>query len=110
MRPEYDLIEGFKYPYDGMLKARDEAERAALGVLACLLRQTGINHELNAVDYESRHHVVSELAAIIREAHKDVRNKQREEDAQLAFEVLLHGHGKSQKEKVRDAILEGRKP
>lgn len=58
---------GEKYPFHGK-PPTDDAERAALGVLANLCDRRGIKHELNNTDDDIKDEIVTTLAAIIRKA------------------------------------------
>ena len=57
------------HPYDDR-PPKDNAQLAALAVLADLRNRRGIGHELEQVDRSIREEIVDDLAAIIRAAAK----------------------------------------
>jgi hypothetical protein len=58
---------GVEHPYDDRVPG-DAAHQAALGVLADLSGRSGIGHQLECVDPETRTELVDALAAVIRVA------------------------------------------
>jgi hypothetical protein len=56
-----------EFPYHGR-KPKDNAELAALAVLAALEDRRGVGHELTSVDDDDKRVIVESLAAIIRTA------------------------------------------
>lgn len=65
---KFRLKHGAEYPFNGRAPT-DDAERAALGVLADLCDRRGIKHELQDTDDDIKEEIVTSLAAIIRLAH-----------------------------------------
>ena len=68
MTPQDWISHGAEFPYVEGFAAGDQAEAAALGILANLCDRRGIKHELQAVDEDIRREIVTTMAEIIRAA------------------------------------------
>lgn len=71
MSAKQKLKHGNEFPFDSPDRWRapkDWAHSAARGVIAELLTQVGIGHELENIDEETRKEIVAALSEIIREA------------------------------------------
>lgn len=66
--PAYRLKQGAMRPYGGSGAPVDRAHLAALGIMADLLDRGGIKDVLARIDQDVKPEIVTDLAAIIREA------------------------------------------
>lgn len=66
--PAYRLKQGAMRPYGGGGASVDRAHLAALGIMADLLDRGGIKDVLARIDQDVKPEIVSDIAAIIREA------------------------------------------
>lgn len=66
--PAYRLKQGAMRPYGGSGAPVDRAHLAALGIMADLLDRGGIKDVLARIDQDVKPEIVSDIAAIIREA------------------------------------------